>query len=511
VDLDPMFNATAIAKDLGIESPPGTDEIIRWMLGRPLIFTPGVKTVYSNFGYAVLGRILERVTSTPYDIWVRTNLLEPIGAAQVRTGNTLAFGKLPSETKYYNDGTGPSVFPFTPAMVPWSYGGWYIEAMDSHGGWVSSPVDLLRFWNAIEGRRGTALLSAGSIANMVANPGIPDNTPDVWYGFGFEVQPDSPAGAYWFHDGFLDGQTSYVVRSPRGWDYAAFFNTTPSQQQAKEHTGKNTPFLTQLDSKMAAALNSMTWPASLDYFSMYPSSPTSQPMIRGQNGVVNGASYQRGFTPGSWVTIFGANMTGSTRIWGASDFSGQSLPLALDGLSVKIDGKPAAVYYISPTQINVQAPADSASGWVPIEVLYNGVSTGVVGGEIRLVRPELFTYGAKQYVAARFGADANTVAGDPSITPGTKAAKPGDVLMLYATGLAASPAGTIITAPASLSTLPVVKIGGVVAQVAYAGLVAAGEFQINLTVPNVGSGDQPVTIAMGGTVSQGEAVLTIAK
>ncbi len=100
----------------------------------------------------------------------------------------------------------------------------------------------MEFWNAIEGRRGTALLTPNSIAQMTANPGIPDNTSNGWYGFGFEMQPDVNNGVYWFHGGFLDGQKSYVVRSAPGYDYAAFFDATPYGQAARKETGKTSKF-----------------------------------------------------------------------------------------------------------------------------------------------------------------------------------------------------------------------------------------------------------------------------
>jgi uncharacterized protein (TIGR03437 family) len=105
---------------------------------------------------------------------------------------------------------------------------------------------------------------------------------------------------------------------------------------------------------------------------------------------------------------------------------------------------------ISP-DINVQAPADATTGYVTVEASSNGVSSGVLEAEIRQVAPALFTYGpaGKAYAAAQFSTDYVTV-GDPAVTPGTRAAKPGDNLLLYATGLAPSPAGTIIGTPVAL-------------------------------------------------------------
>jgi hypothetical protein len=92
--------------------------------------------------------------------------------------------------------------------------------------------------------------------------------------------------------------------------------------------------------------------------------------------IENGATYvSGGVVPGSWVQIMGANFSGVTRLWADSDFTnGDALPTALSGVSVKINGLTAPVYYISPTQINVQAPA-GVSGNVSVQVTHNGVSS----------------------------------------------------------------------------------------------------------------------------------------
>lgn len=508
ISLDPMFTPLMIAQDLKIESPPGSTDIIRWMLGRPLDFSPGARSAYSNFGYCVLGRVIEKVTGQNYEMWVRNNILGPIGVTQMREGSTLQAGRLPKEVTYNNSGTTQTIFPFPPMTVPWAYGGWYIEAMDSHGGWVTSAIELMKFWNAIEGRRGPALLSPASIAQMTANPRIPDNTADAWYGFGFEVNPEPPNGVYWSHSGYLDGQTSWAVRSSTGWDYAAFFNGVPNTQAAKKETKKGIDIVVLLDNRMTNALAKVTWPAGVDYFQNYPSPPAGQPMIQTQAGAVSGASFLRGFAPGSWVSILGANLSGTTRVWGSADFSGQNLPQSLDGVSVKIDGKPAAVYYVSPVQINVQTPADSADGYVTVEAFHNGASSGVVLAEMKPAAPALFTYGpgARRYVAAQFSD--YSIVGDPAAAPGTRPAKPAENISLYATGLAPSPAGILISSPIAVSDVKAV-VGGVNAVVTYAGLVGAGLFQVNVVVPNVPDGDQPVAITVGAATSQAGVILPV--
>src|SRR5207247_11210294 len=86
------------------------------------------------------------------------------------------------------------------------------------------------------------------------------------------------------------------------------------------------------------------------------------------NSVANAASFAPGMVSGSWITIFGANLSGTTRAWATADFQNGRLPLSLDGVSVKINNKDAPVYFISPTQINALAPADTAVGPLSVTV-----------------------------------------------------------------------------------------------------------------------------------------------
>ena len=99
----------------------------------------------------------------------------------------------------------------------------------------------------------------------------------------------------------------------------------------------------------------------------------------------------RGIEAGSWVTIQGSNLANTTRTWRSSDFVGDDLPTSLDGVSVSIDGQPAFVEYISPTQINVQAPSDSMVGAVNVVVDNNGAvsapATGAIAGRRAGVLP----------------------------------------------------------------------------------------------------------------------------
>ena len=72
--------------------------------------------------------------------------------------------------------------------------------------------------------------------------------------------------------------------------------------------------------------------------------------------VVNSASFQAGLAAGAWITVFGTNLAMTTRSWRGDEITGGKLPSELDGVRVTVNGSPAAISYISPTQINLQAP-----------------------------------------------------------------------------------------------------------------------------------------------------------
>lgn len=229
---DPMFDSTQIAQSLGVAAPASPDDVIRYMLGQPLQFDPGTQYSYSNFGYCILGRIIEKVTGQSYSDFVQSQILGPSGTSCLKLAKSRLQDRLQGEVLYYDfpgAGLATSVFPGVTQPVPWPYGGFYIEAMDSHGGWLASAVDLLRFVNAIEGRGGMPnLLKPATVQQMLSRPNIPVwNGSAYWYAAGWLVRP-SGGDANWWHDGSLPGTTSWMVRAYNGLTWVAIFNSRPS-------------------------------------------------------------------------------------------------------------------------------------------------------------------------------------------------------------------------------------------------------------------------------------------
>lgn len=265
---DPMFNPIAIADAVGAPRPASCETVIRYMLDKPLAYAPGSATCYSNFGYCVLGRIIERRSGMSYEAYVKSKLLTPAGASDMRIGRSLLADRADGEVRYYDfrgAGLASSIFPSMPGPVPWPYGGFNLEAMDSHGAWIASPVDLLRLQVRVDGRAAPAdLLSSARLTEMLADPKVPSCTasggtnpadPAYWYGFGFSV---NQYGNYW-HNGSLPGTSTEDVIASNGFSWSAFFNTRPS----------SSAFFGRLDGDLWTALGGVTTWSTQDYFDQY--------------------------------------------------------------------------------------------------------------------------------------------------------------------------------------------------------------------------------------------------
>jgi CubicO group peptidase (beta-lactamase class C family) len=230
---DPMFRSERIAR-ANLTPPPATAvDVIRYMLSRPLDFDPGTRYAYSNYGYCVLGRLIEKVSGQSYEKFVQETILAPAGIKRMRLGKSLDGQQAPDEVRYYpSDGAeADSVFPGEPRKVPWPYGGFHLEAMDAHGGWIASAIDLARFAAALDDPEHSPLLKQESFTTMYAPPPAPasrraDGTLESsYYGCGWMVRPVGQRGrANYWHSGSLPGTNTLLVRLANGLSWAVLFN-----------------------------------------------------------------------------------------------------------------------------------------------------------------------------------------------------------------------------------------------------------------------------------------------
>jgi protocatechuate 3,4-dioxygenase beta subunit len=238
-----------------------------------------------------------------------------------------------------------------------------------------------------------------------------------------------------------------------------------------------------------------------------------KPEILTQNGVVNGAGFQAGVTPGAWLTIYGDDLAATTRTWNAqTEIANGTLPTSLDGVSVSINGKPAAVYYISPSQINVQAPSDLTSGRVEVVVRNANGTSNTVTTEVQPVMPGFFLFD-RYYVAAN-RADGSFV-GPAGLMQGvtTKPAQPGETITIYGTGFGPTTqnvvSGEVFQGATPLTNPIEIRVGSSYAEVRFAGLTGAGLYQFNIVVPQIGDGDHDVRATIAGVRTQPLARLRV--
>jgi N-acyl-D-amino-acid deacylase len=166
------------------------------------------------------------------------------------------------EVRYYMPDTssGESVFPEVPGKVARPYGGFHLEAMDAHGGWIASVIDLARFVIALDDFQQSPLLKEETLRLMVAPPEPPvARQPDgslepTFYGFGWMVRPVGRTGKvnFW-HAGSLPGTYTLLVRRHDGISFVALFNQRSKEGQKADG---------EIDPALNRAANSVTvWPA----------------------------------------------------------------------------------------------------------------------------------------------------------------------------------------------------------------------------------------------------------
>lgn len=230
------------------------------------------------------------------------------------------------------------------------------------------------------------------------------------------------------------------------------------------------------------------------------------------------------FASGSWLEIKGSNLADpkDPRLsaatnpgqWTASDFGGPNAPTVLDGIGVTINGKPAYVWYLSPGQINVQAPEDSATGNVAITVTNcNATSPPFLAARQALapglLAPSNYSSGGSQYLVATFVSDGayvlNTGLG-AHFGLNSRPARPGDQIIAYGIGFGdVTPSilpGVVVGQNNTLVNPVTFSFGSTGAAVAYAGLAGGfvGLYEFFITVPaGLAGGDYPIQVTQNGT------------
>ena len=191
---DPMFDE------------PSRDHasLIGWVLdNRSPVTAPGSAYMYLNFGYCLLGRIVEHVTGVGYADHVLQAIAAPAGIHSLAIAGDTAADREADEVVYYGQG----------GEDPY---GMKVARMDAHGGWIANAPDLLRFLRLVDGRDGSDILTAATVTTMTTGSGA-----NSGYGRGWTVD----AAGNWDHNGSLPGTFAVLRRRADGTGDAVLMNT----------------------------------------------------------------------------------------------------------------------------------------------------------------------------------------------------------------------------------------------------------------------------------------------
>jgi CubicO group peptidase (beta-lactamase class C family) len=192
---DPMFDLHDLA----------LDEIIRRTVAeRELTKTPGTTYAYSNFGFAVLGKVIEKITGTSYEAAVRDLVLRPCDAPEVRISASRGSRPLPDEPFYFGAG-GEKPERLRP------------EIMQAHGGWIGNPVELLRVLDRVDGNPLVPDILRPESLRLLSREGVPGSG----YSLGWSV---NSLHNRW-HIGSMPGSFAMFCCTAGGFNWVMIMNT----------------------------------------------------------------------------------------------------------------------------------------------------------------------------------------------------------------------------------------------------------------------------------------------
>jgi len=183
-------------------------ELITWTLEHmPLAIPSGESFAYSNFGYCILGRVIEKLTGQTYEQYIKDNILRPCGVTDMQIGGNTLKDRATNEVKYY----GPS--------DPYAMN---VARMDSNGGWIATPSDLTALFIHISGFKDTDQLLSDDTLRTMSTPSAAN--PSYAKGLFVDSRND------WWHGGRLPGTQTISVRTSGDFCWSAFINTVSTSR-----------------------------------------------------------------------------------------------------------------------------------------------------------------------------------------------------------------------------------------------------------------------------------------
>lgn len=215
---DPMFMPHVVADEMGRDLPASIEDIIRFMQGKSLHFTPGAYSSYSNFGYAILGEVVAKAAGMPYEDFVCSEVLAKLGIFDAHLGFSHKEDSWSNEVTYYDPDTSYKTGDYADRtrLSTRAYGGSDIHTLGSAGGWVISTPDLVKLLLSIDG--------FSTVPDILTQASIDEMT-DPFSRFD-PIGWRKVIGDAWFRTGTLSATSAALCRRPDGICFAAVFNSS---------------------------------------------------------------------------------------------------------------------------------------------------------------------------------------------------------------------------------------------------------------------------------------------
>lgn len=216
---DPLFITRDIMRWEKLDTVPDMDRVIEFTLDQRLGFNPGGSTKYSNAGYLILTKVIEKLTGMSYEEYCQKNILYPAGCYDMHLAKNLYEDKYPNEVRYYEqyDATPIPAYNNSGDTLYRRYGGNNIEGLYGAGGWVASASEFVLFAAAIDGDESIPdILTPESIEKMITcHEG---ELPIGWSRAG--------KGSEWKRTGTLAGSSAILKRQKDGTIWMFVTNTS---------------------------------------------------------------------------------------------------------------------------------------------------------------------------------------------------------------------------------------------------------------------------------------------
>ena len=216
-------------------------QLITWAIdNRPLTSDPGTKYAYSNMGFMILGQVIEKLSGQDYESYIKEHVMLPSGVKNMEIAGSKLADRQENEVKYYGQS----------GQNPYGYADGMLARIQAAGGWIASPIDLLRIMTHIDGFSTVPDILKPSTLTIMTTPS------DLSvYACGLRVNDSNN----WWHGGSLSGSRTWIVRAANGFCWSILTNTRST------------------DSDFTTALDRLVWPSVKDQSTPWPDVDLFQP------------------------------------------------------------------------------------------------------------------------------------------------------------------------------------------------------------------------------------------